>query len=386
MIPIIIVSDAPTQPTGLARIARDVAELILAGFDNQVTVHYVGYQPAGGSWAGWAGDYPLWTFSDLTGWGAPLVKRVIDILRAQGHTKGIVWPIWDAERAYELANEHALPPGWELWLYPAIDAVDPAGTFSGPARAAVRRADRVLAYGQWSARILEGIRKHQVEALPHGLGEAWFAETPVIHQDGLLRIGCVATNQPRKDLPLFFRVLQLLKERSRYVEGWLHTDRLLGAYNINGLTTTHRLSAGDLHITLGGAGTTDRWLRERYHQCDVTLGVGRGEGFGYPAVESMACGVPHLHVNYAGGAELIPAEWRIEPAAWTVDGPYSLRRPILPAGRVADLIEAVVTQPDRREMARAAAGKYHWHGESQLQARWYRWIQEGLNELGASGV
>ncbi len=384
MIPIIIVSDAPTQPTGLARIARDIAQLV--ALMPGVELHFVGYQPPGGAWAGWTGDYPLWTFSALTDWGAASVARVIDVLKVQGHTRGIVWPIWDAERAYPFTMDGALPPGWELWLYPAIDAVDPNGTFYGPARAAIRRADRVLAYGQWAGGILEGIRKHQVEALPHGLHDGWFAETrPYVKQDPALHIGCVATNQARKDLPLFFRVLQVLKERGHSVRGWLHTSELRGAYNVPGLVAVHRLSSHEIEVTLSGAHTTDQWLREYYRSCDVTVGVGRGEGFGYPAVESMSQGVPHVAVNYAGGAELLPEEWRVEPAAWTVEGLYSLRRPILPAGRVADLIEAVVRQPDRREVARAQAQLYQW-GWSGLHARWQQWIQQGLNDLGAGNV
>lgn len=385
-IPLIIIGDAPTQPTGLARIARDLAELVSQGFAEQVELHYFGYQPATGSWAGWHGDYPLWTFSDLKGWGAPLVRRVIDVLRAQGHTKGIVWPIWDAERAYEFTGDTGLPSGWELWLYPAIDAVDALGSFSGPARVAIRRADRVVAYGRWAATILEGIRKHQVTAIPHGLHEGWFTHAdPYVKSDTRLQIGCVATNQSRKDLPLFFRVLQVLKQRGHAVRGWLHTNQVLAAYNVNSLISVHRFTPGDLEVTLSGPATTDAWLREYYRSCDLTLGVGRGEGFGYPAVESMSQGVPHLAVNYAGGAELLPEEWRIDPAAWTTEGPYSLRRPVLPAGRVADLIEAVVRQPDRREVARAAAMKYHWT-MGGLHLKWSSWIQQGLEEIGADRV
>lgn len=381
-IPIIIVGDAPTQPTGLARIARDLAELIAARFPDQVELHYVGYQPPGGSWAGWTGDYPLWCFSTQIGWGQSVVRRVIEILQAQGYIRGIVWPIWDAERAYELTEDGALPKGWELWLYPAIDAVDPNGTFYGPARAAIRRADRVVAYGEWAARILEGIRRHLVVAIPHGLHAAWYREPLApTRTDDVLRLGCVATNQARKDLPLFFRTLQILQSRGHRIHGWLHTNELLGAYNVNGLVAIYRLSARDVTVTLSSAHTSDAWLRERYRSCDLTLGVGRGEGFGYPAIESMSQGVPHLAVNYAGGAELLPEEWRIEPAAWTIDGPYSLRRPILPAGRVADLVEAVAIQPDRAERASAAAGQYHWTA-GRLHDRWAQWIEAGLRELG----
>lgn len=380
-IPLIIVGDAPTQPTGLARIARDLAELISSSFSEQVELHFVGYQPAGGSWAGWNGGYPLWSFSDLSGWGQPVVARVIEVLRAQGHTRGVIWPIWDAERAYELAEEGALPPGWELWLYPAIDAVDTNGSFYGPARAAIRRADRVVAYGEWAARVLEGIRRHQVEAIPHGLHDAWY-QPAVARQsvDGVLKVGCVATNQARKDLPLFFRVLQVLRERGHTIHGWLHTNALLGAYSVNGLIAAHRISAFDITVTQSGPYTSDGWMREQYQNCDVTLGVGRGEGFGYPAVESMSQGVPHVGVNYAGGAELIPQEWRVEPAAWTVDGPYSLRRPILPAGRVADLIEAVVRQSDRYGAAKVTAQRYHWT-LGGVHQRWARWVQVGLEGI-----
>lgn len=380
-IPLIIVGDAPTQPTGLARIARDLAELIVAGFADRVDLHYVGYQPAGGAWAGWNGEYPLWTFSDLKGWGAPMVARVIQILHAHGAPKGIVWPIWDADRAYELAGPNAIRD-WDLWLYPAIDAVDAKGTFRGPGRAAVKRADRVAAYGSWSAEILSAMTKRIVPALPHGLHDPWFDTAPAPNSDGITRIGCVATNQGRKDLPLFFRTVKILSERGHQVHGWLHTNQMLGAYSVHGLISVNDLRQSEVTITLSGAETTDAWLRGMYRSCDITLGVGRGEGFGYPAVESMACGVPHLAVDYAGGAELLPVEWRVEPGAWYVDGLYSVRRPIVPATRLADRVEAVLLQSDRAEVARQAAAPYHWtrHG---LHQRWYEWIKFGLDEVGA---
>lgn len=384
--PLLIVGDAPTQPTGLARIARDLADLVADAFA-EVDLQFLGWEPAAGSWAGWSGDYPLWRFSDTLRWGAPLVQHVQAVLRAQGNPRaGIVWPIWDASRAYELlpaglhSSETALTGDWQLWLYPAVDAVDPHGTFGGPAAAAVRRADRVVAYGDWAAGVLSGIRRSPVAGIPHPLAEGWYTAPAAPPEPGVLRLGCVATNQPRKDLDLFFAVVAELRHQRGmdHVVGWLHTDVLTRHWNVAQLLKQYHLEDA-VEVTLAAPHTTDTWVRAKIDRCRATVAVGRGEGFGYPIAESLARGVPCVGVDYAGGAELLPPEWRVEPMAFTNEGGgYNLGRPLLSPMHVADRLLAARATADCADQARAWAERYR---AVAVLPRWRQWIAEGLREI-----
>ena len=59
-------------------------------------------------------------------------------------------------------------------------------------------------------------------------------------------------------------------------------------------------------------------MAQFYSACDVTLGIGLGEGAGYPLFESTSCGTPVVHGNYGGGPEYLTAESLVEPMASTL--------------------------------------------------------------------
>jgi glycosyltransferase involved in cell wall biosynthesis len=114
---------------------------------------------------------------------------------------------------------------------------------------------------------------------------------------------------------------------------------------------------------------SDERMAQAYSACNVTLGIGSGEGFGYPLAESLACGTPVLHGNYGGGAEIIPEEMRIEPIAYRSEGLYSSRRPVFDPQDWADRAEQYSDQRTRLD------AQYAW---SNLWPRWEAWFQKGI--------
>jgi glycosyltransferase involved in cell wall biosynthesis len=120
-----------------------------------------------------------------------------------------------------------------------------------------------------------------------------------------------------------------------------------------------------------------RW----YSFCDATVAPGLGEGFGYPIVESLACGTPVVHVNYAGGREFVPAaEWRLRVAATRLEGPYALVRPVIEPGDLLETLKLAVgwarEEPEVvQEYCRAAVAHLDWR---RLWPYWEKWIREGL--------
>lgn len=382
-IPFLLLSDGPQESTGLGRIARDLGSLIHAS-DLPVDLVSMGgaYPPV---WTAWR-HVPLGEVERAGDWGRGFVEA---FWRSYwGRQPGILWVIWDPGR---LAAYQGIDAPVQLWSYPAIDADNYAGSVGGPAGAALQDADRVIAYGRWASQILQRARGGIVPYLPHGLmlenyqpaspeEAAWVDEQlgpQVRRQDQI--VGCVATNQPRKDLGLYCQTLRALADRGRHVYGWLHTDTLVKAWSVGQLVDDCGLAK---RITVSTGEYTDRQLALLYGRCSVTIAPGLGEGFGYPIVESLAAGVPVVHGDFGGGRELVPRrEWRFPVREIRLEGIYAQRRPVFRADDVANAIDRVWQW--REQLGAEAAAAYcrgsvaHLDWRS-LWPRWRGWIRQGL--------
>jgi glycosyltransferase involved in cell wall biosynthesis len=209
----------------------------------------------------------------------------------------------------------------------------------------------------------------------------WVTETlgPYYSQASTL-IGCVASNQPRKDLALYCHTLSKLRERGLNVYGWLHTDTLVKDWAIQQLIEDFRLAR---HITITLPGLTDRQLALLYRACRATIAPGLGEGFGYPIAESLAAGVPVVHGDFGGGVELVPKnEWRFPVRALRLESVYAMKRPVFEVDDVANAVERaldwvkLVGEGTAEAYCQGAVAHLDWQ---QLWPRWQQWIQRGLN-------
>jgi glycosyltransferase involved in cell wall biosynthesis len=382
-LPFLIVSDGPNESSGLGRIARDLGALIMES-DLLVDLVSIG-GPALPYWRHWP-HIPMGEVERAGDWGRSFVEAVWR--DRWGDTPGICWVIWDPGR---LAAYDGITLPVQLWSYPAIDADNVCGAVGGPAGAAIAHADRVIAYGRWASTILKRGRPGPVPYLPHGLTlsayappseaeQAWVTAQlgpQVRAQDQV--IGCVATNQPRKDLGLYFRSLQALRERGHKVYGWLHTDTLTKAWSVVQLVEDCGLAK---RVTVSTREYSDRELAILYQRCSVTIAPGLGEGFGYPIVESLASGVPVVHGDFGGGRELVPkTEWRFPVREVRLEGIYAQRRPVFRAEDVANAIERIwqwrdqIGEADAAGYCRGAVAHLDW---ASLWPRWRAWIRHGV--------
>jgi len=382
--PCLLVGDGPQESTGLGRIARDIGRLLATE-----TVPPVDLLQVGGSvppcWTAWP-HVPMGEAERGEDWGARFVEAIWT--DRWGRTPGVLFLVWDPARCYAYRE---IPLPVQTWAYPAVDSVNRWGGLSGPPAAALASFDRVLAYGRWASQVIRTVRDQPVAYLPHGLWlrtyrpaseeeQAWALAQlgPHLGREALV-IGCVATNQPRKDFALYFETLALLAERGHRVYGWLHTDTTTGAWSVDQLVTDCHL-AKQVTVTLGTL--SDRQLACLYQRCDVTIAPGLGEGFGYPIVESLASGVPVVHGDFGGGSELVPkVEWRVPVREWRRESIYALTRPVFRAEDVANAVERALRWRDQvgRETAaaycRGAVAHLDW---TALGPRWASWIRAGL--------
>lgn len=411
-IPLIIYGDGPRLHSGLARIARDLAVRLVAEADDlgirfaQVGVDY----PGGWHWQSWdfCGFQP-----SATDQGREALESIITELTAETGHSPIVLMIMDPARCWDLTR--AKPSVWadtpqderlqaKFWGYFPLDAHNRLEAIGGPALRCVQDCDRLIAYGRYGARLLKNCLRTlphrdgdfrastQVSYLPHGLDlRVWKPGIPLAQADPdfirwahavpteAIKIGCVATNQPRKDLGLLIETVAAIRTADYPVACWLHTDKLNHAWDVGELVYTCGL--GRQEIAVSTEELTDTQLAARYCWCDVTIAPGLGEGFGYPIVESLACGVPVIHGNYAGGTELIPhPAWRLEPVAWRLESVYALKRPVFsPETCAAAVINAYsVTRLSPVQVRAYCSGAVEHLDWKHLWPRWRSWFRQGL--------
>lgn len=381
-IPFLLVSDGPGEPTGLGRIARDLGGLLS---QSDLPIDFV---QLGGTtppvWHGWR-HFSLDRRDD---WGASHTAEYYRDLF--GSEPGILFVVWDPARLFHFAG---LDLPIQLWSYPAIDAHNVNWQIGGPALAGLQRADRILGYGRYGAKILKNsLPSWKQQYLPHGISLGTY-QTPATpdeqawvrsilgpqFRESMILLGCLATNQPRKDLSLFTQTLRILRDRGQSVYGWLHTDVLVKSWAVQQLIEDFGLQKV-LTVTLDNF--TDRQLAVLYQTCAVTIAPAIGEGFGFPLVESLAAGVPVIHGDFGGGAELVPkTEWRVPVRATRLESVYALTRPVFYAEDFANAIQRALRWREQvgdqlcRSYCQGAVAHLEW---GYLQKYWQSWFRKGL--------
>lgn len=407
-IPIAVLSDSPDAASGLGRIARDITSRLYKS-NLPIRVCSLGFGGHGSKDLPWT-QYNFGPYSQPT----DILLTVPSLIDWFGGKPGIVLTIFDLHRLEPFRFGELYGPQWnqflaqqnlQLWGYFPVDGNSPDGSLPLQSAEILRAFDRVLAYGPYGQTVLANclkklkpehpkVKPEDVGWLPHGIDFQVFKdlgksgrseirrnvksdidpsgkrELGVSDSDKLL--GIVATNNPRKDWGSSFRVMQELSRRDNSWKFWLHTDQLLKSWNLAELGEQHGLQ-DQLFITFQ---LTDEDLARLYSACDVTLGPG-AEGFGYPLIESMACGTPAIHTKIAGGADILPDEYLVEPAGTRTDGPLCLERPIMDVVATADRIEKVVgSRAHHKGRLRPEVQRYSW---TSVWPQWKTWIEEGLD-------
>lgn len=382
---ILIVGDSPDAPSGLARIGRDVANILvdIPG----VEVAYAGFWGIGDP------DQPFKQYT-LGPYIDDLSTKSLGVA-IQRFRPDILFTIYDPARLLPLVHPEVMPGTPEtqafrdafssgrrplLWGYFPIDAIGvrPNEGLTGILREVLSGFERVLAYGPFGAKVIGATIGREVGWIPHGIDTEVFSprrpdrsilqrgDLKVTPEDHL--IGVVATNQPRKDWGTVFKVLSMLGPEWKL---WAHTDRQIGVWSFPAL-------AEDLEVqdqVFMTDALNDEQLATLYSSCDITFGPGLGEGFGYPLVESMACGTPCVHVNYAGGADLLPRDLLVDPIGFRTEGAYCVERPVLSAYKVLDRILVTYLDPKESATWRSHVARYSW---PRVAPKWISWFKRGL--------
>src|SRR3990167_1439746 len=221
--PILFFGDSPSLKTGLGRIGRDLA--IRTAEMPEFRVGFLGRGGIGSR------DIPVmqYDFDEVRGWGNDAMIRHgwEDFAGDKG---GIIFAIYDPSRTDWLSQgdwmskrRHKV----KLWTYVPIDSACGNERLTGQEHDALYGFDRILAYGEYGSRILSNTMGVPVDWLPHGIDTRTFhpqdrgaARVAMEARERDKILGCVMTNQARKDWPVAAQTLALLPDW----KGWFHVD------------------------------------------------------------------------------------------------------------------------------------------------------------------
>ena len=390
--PMLMLSDAISSTTGLARIFRDIAVRAHA----ELPQYRIGTYGVGGP-ISTSSKYPFPNYTiqhldrmiplDLPQVWEDFAGRVgdgrqEDSLDALPGTvrKGILFTCWNPSWVLWLSKPEILPEGhpirtflesnpFEKWLYCPVDGNCSDGTLGFQGADALSGFDRVLAYTCYGADVIEKTMLHwggvdlEIPHLPHGLDTSVFyprdrklarqtmisrltngAKSGLIHDEQVL-LSVVATNSFRKDWGLAFETCAQLIRRGHDVLLWGHTDGLqprMGTSLYWDILALIRQYGMDKRVMITMDRISDEDMAWGLSACDAALGIG-SEGWGYPLSEALGCGLPVVHMTYAGGADFTPEWLQVEPVGYRQEPGWCIHRPTFKPSDWADKVELALT-------------------------------------------
>lgn len=361
--------DAPSLKSGLGRITRDLSALTA-----QLPEYRVACIGRGGIYSSQIG-LPQYLFPESHGFGNDTLMEYVDADFAHGKPL-IVCAIWDPARLLWLSrgewyrkNQHRV----RLWAYVPVDSASINGRLMRSEIAALEPFERVLAYGEFGARVLSASLGREIDWLPHGMSTDVFQ--PRDRQAARVAlgmsvrdkvVGCVMTNQIRKDWNCAIAALAMLPGWKM----WAHVDVLERHWSLLNLIEEYGV-ADRIKVTLSGE-LNDTELSYHYSACDVSI-LPSAEGYGYPIAESLACGTPVIHTKYGGGVwDEMPVVY-VPPNNLRIEGLFNSARPVLDPNGWAD---AITGNLPIAEECRAAVAHLDW--KLLWPGRWKKWIMAGV--------
>lgn len=388
--PLLILSDAPASSTGLGRICRELATRIAIDLPEVFRVGTFGFGATTSQKLPFV-QYPMTVTSNYV---APELPAVWEDFAGEG--KGIILTIWNPSWVRWLVDPASLPDSrlkrflaagkFQTWGYFPIDGIGADGLLPKELVDVIDSFDRKLAYTGWGSAVLSKCLGESIPRLPHGLDidvfrpydkqqsrENFFTRLQIPGvvsklSEEILLLGVIATNTPRKDWGLAFQVCRSLRDRGHTVGLWCHTDAPRKAWDLSNLALQSGMEG---RYVVSTAQLSDEDMARCYSACDVTLAIGSGEGWGYPIAESLACGVPVVHGDYAGGAEL--GATLVSPRGWRLEGIYGIQRPVYSPDDWANTIEQLIQVKAPVELPKHIQWSNAW-------PRWKEWLLAGVGQ------
>lgn len=290
-----------------------------------------------------------------TGYGSQ-TRQLLPRLRAAGHqlaafgnyghTAGIldwqgipVWPQGHASYSLDVIDDVAgivkpdhiltLYDVWVLkdaWKDQRVTSWTPVDHYPAPPDVLRwAKAHRTVAMSRFGQDVLEqgGVKAHYA---PHAIGKPWAPTVSDVRarmkvpDDAFLVVinaANIGVTPPRKAWSEMLQAMAALMKHRQDAYLYLHTDLM----RPNGVVLPVLIGALDLPVDrlrkvdlLGyRAGLIeDEELARIYSAADVLLSTSKGEGFGLPVLEAMACGTPAIVSDFSAQPEIVgETGWKV---------------------------------------------------------------------------
>lgn len=408
-LPILFLGENPASNTGLSRIGRHLASLLSS--EPAFRVAFLGRNGAGGNGGRTSIHLPFhqYTFepTSQSEWGEDVLVEVWKDFVGDINQPWVLFTIWDPSRVAWVGTPDlyasSLNPQYRelahllmsertnLWGYFPIDAHGSRkdGALTEYLSTAVRGYDRVLAYSKFGQGVLAASGVVDVDWIPHGFKTNVFEPrdaTDMAHRLGFSDlhciVGCVMTNQERKDWGLWAGMARELRRFSPNYRFYCKTDSIDRYWDLRSLV--HDYGLQDVTV-IDAEDRTDGEMAQLYSMCDVTVLPSLGEGFGYPLVESHSCGVPCVTGSYGAAAEFLPTNDvipTVEPETYRLDGRWGTVRPVYAPSEFAVAVHGLSRSVNRERLPgllRASVAHLDW--KVLWPSVWKKWFKAGLGEV-----
>jgi len=186
------------------------------------------------------------------------------------------------------------------------------------------KAHLVMVPTQWCKDVMVkcGAPESKIVVVPHGVDTNIYKPLPDVKKEefgvkDVFTFGMVAANTTRKDFPTLVRAF--LRVRKKYdCQLYIHTglpptgqgyniqDVISGAKIIENVPSIDTSSCVWIPSYLDQAwGTPEDTLARIYNAFDVYCQITKGEGYGIPMLEAMACGKPVLYTDFSSCPEVV---------------------------------------------------------------------------------
>jgi len=159
-----------------------------------------------------------------------------------------------------------------------------------------------------------GVMRTPIEVIPNGFDPAVFSpQGPISRPHGCRKFAFLFVGGAirRKGIDLLLEAYRRAFDPGEDVTLITHISGLGGSYQHNSLTRSLQKMAADPHaprIQILRDSLEDATLASLYRGCDVFLLPYRGEGFGMPLLEAMACGKPVITTSEGPAREFCDEE------------------------------------------------------------------------------
>jgi glycosyltransferase involved in cell wall biosynthesis len=341
---ILWVSDSPLLGTGFGRVTREVTSRL-------ATVPGIEVACLGWGYDGWPYDrtrFPVVIYpSRGASHGQENFERVV--LEFKPDVVVTLAEIW----MIDWLPAHPVRPRFKWIAYFPLDG----GPFYPPWEPILKDADEVVAMSDFGCQIFQsGVPSKRIHRIYLGVNPQVFRPLPERERlkahdrfRGKFVVGCVARNQPRKNIPALVSAFAQLCQRRDDLHLYLHMNPCDVGYDLVTLLRRYRLEG---HADVSGPDSSldqplaDEQLNRLYNLFDVTALSSYGEGFGLPILESLAAGVPVVATDYSACSELVRGRGELARALTTVTvGVNLIEHAVIDVDDLAARIEKLQRDP-----------------------------------------